>query len=410
MKQFLLALVLLSGFSSASFGQDAIYTANGNKLENARLTGVTDGKVSFSVQKQDKTSTFSFQRQNVLFAFSNTGNFLVISELGDDLTLAQQRLQAFLSAPLRPTNVDYLIKAVPLTVIPATIAYENETIVNYKTQEGKSASIPKSELIGILYRDGKHLLTQPIDAEVASLLIDARKQVDKNAVTVNQPSPSSSSVPVNQTVQTPVPMPETPKAATPQQAVQEVEKPQVTTVTTTITKKSESGKLSLSEEDYQYYRRKALQKVDEFVSYLNVITDKKLSASEKDNAIAQAAKLFMPAATIEVTSNSRPGARRYPIKDYLTRLKLLPYSSTKIEWSEVQYIKELSQAADGNYYGIITGQQTFAGYGANSEDIIYSDITKKNVRVKLQQYEKVVGGIASLNWDVLLGSIGVAAN
>ena len=146
--------------------------------------------------------------------------------------------------------------------------------------------------------------------------------------------------------------------------------------------------------------------MDEFVSYLNIITNKKLSAFEKDNAIAQATKLFMPASTIEVTSLNRPGARRYPIQEYLTRLKFLPYTYTKIEWSQVHYIKELSQAADGNYYGLITGEQMFRGYGTTN----YSDVIRKNVRVKLQSYGATVNGSERLRWDVLLGSIGVATN
>ena len=171
-----------------------------------------------------------------------------------------------------------------------------------------------------------------------------------------------------------------------------------------------TSKLVLSDADYQLYRAKALQRVDEFVSYLNVITNKSLSTVQKDEAIDQAVKLFMPAATIEVTSNSRPGSRRYPIRQYLSRLKLLPYSSAKIEWSEVQYIKEMSQAADGNYYGVITGQQTFVGYGNKGDNVLYSDVTPKRVRVKLERRQVTFNGADVVNWNLLLGNIGVAAN
>ena len=90
-------------------------------------------------------------------------------------------------------------------------------------------------------------------------------------------------------------------------------------------------------------------------------------------------------------------------------MKLLPYSSSKVEWSEIQYISELKQANDGNYYGTITGQQTFMGYGGRGgQDVIYSDVTQKNVKVKLQSYQKVIDGQNQANWEVLLGNIGVA--
>ena len=397
MKKLILSILFIISLNSASLAQDVIYTVNGNRIENAKLSGLTEDKVSFTVQKTDKPSSFSFQRQNVLIAFSQTGNFLVIKDLSSDLNQAQQQLQAYLTAPARSKERDFLVKAVPLTVIPAVIGYESETVVNYQNREGKSASILKTELIAIVYRDGRHtLLREP--AEVSPLLTDVQKQINRDqSTTITSPQPNQTPPPVSvvATPQTAAPLPFNEKK---QDVIQQQEG-----VIPTPT-----GKPILDEADYQLYRKKALQKVDEFVSYLNIITNKNLSINEKDEAIAQAVKLFMPAAMMEVTSKSRVGSRRYPIREYLTRLKLLPYNSTKIEWSEVQYIKELSQAADGNYYGIITGQQTFIGYG-NQNETIYTDIVQKNVRVKLQSYEKIVDGASSTSWGVLLGSIGVAA-
>ncbi|RAJ90081.1 hypothetical protein LX87_05510 [Larkinella arboricola] len=403
MKQFLLSILFCIGITSELLAQDVIYTANGNKLENAQLTGVTEDKISFTAQRAEKTSSFSFQRQNVLIAFSQTGHFLIIKDLSADLSQAQQQLQAFLSAPARSKEKDFLIKAVPLTVIPASISYESESVVNYQNSDGKSASISKGELVAILYRDGRHQLIHD-PTEAAPLLSSVKKQIESGITTAkSQPEATAPAQTPSQQLANLTPPAQTVASqpaneSKPEPAQQEhSSKPMVT-----------GNKPALNEAEYQIYRKKALQKVDEFVSYLNVITDKKLSLYEKDKAIVEAAKLFMPAATIEVTSNNRIGSRRYPIRDYLTRLKLLPYSSAKIEWSEVQYIKELSQAADGNYYGIITGQQTFIGYGSQGDNPIYSDVTQKNVRVKLQSYEKTVNGNTSVNWDVLLGSIGVA--
>ncbi|MGF7217440.1 hypothetical protein GGR92_003614 [Spirosoma lacussanchae] len=404
MKQTLLATLFFLVFPLLLSAQDAIYTANGNRISDAQLTGITEDKVSFTVQRDGKASTFNFQRANVLFAFSRTGNFLVINDLSSDLTKAQQQLSEYLSAPVRAGGREYLIRAVPLTVIPATIAYESDAIVNYKTTEGKSASIPKSELVGILYQDGRHQLLREA-AEIAPLLKDIGGQIKGETLAAKPQAPTASSP-----ESLPTPSPTAPTALpTDGAAKPEAVIPQAKVADKPLTSESATDvrKPALTEGEYQGYRKKALQKVDEFVSYLNIITDKKLPTYEKDKAIDQAARLFMPAATIAVTSISKPGARRYPIRDYLNRLKLLPYSSAQIEWSEVQYIKELSQAADGNYYGVITGQQTFIGYGSQDQ-VLYSDVVQKNVRVKLQSYGSTSDGVKSVKWDVLLGSIGVA--
>ena len=383
MKQTLLLFFLFFGSLSTSSAQDAIYTANGNRLNNARITDLTDDRVMFTVQQNDKLSPISLQRQNVLVAFRK-GNFLIISKLSPDLTQAKGALQTFLTTTAWQDK-DYLLRAVPFGVIAAKIAYENDAIVNYTTNDGKSASISKGELIAIFYSDGRHSVIRD-PSEAAPLLAELTKPIGTPIAQTTAP-------------QTAVPVAPEPTSVTqssseqPPRISQPMLSPQV-------------SKLVLSEMDYQHYRKKALDKVDEFASYLNVITDKSLSAYARNQAIDQAASLFMPAATIEVSSTKRPGARRYPIRTYLNNLKLLPYSSTHIEWTEVQYLKELSQAADGNYYGIITAQQTFIGQGTNTQ---YSDITPKNVRVKLERYNLTRDGQEDVKWNLLLGSIGITA-
>jgi hypothetical protein len=373
MKQFFLIVAIILQTSAALLAQDAIYTANGNRLDGARLIGISETSASFVVGNSDRADTLVLLRENLLIAFNKIGNYLVISELEDDLSLAQFRLDTFLTAPPRSPASDYLITAVPLTVVPAIISYESAALVNYRTQSGESASISKEELIGILYRDGRHaLLKDPVT--VAPLLIDVRAML---APAVTPPVPY-------------IPKPVVPGPDT---------------IATPSEEKSTSG---LDEAEYQSYRNKALQQVSQFVSYLNIITDKRLSTTVKDKAIAQAVKLFMPAATIEVTSG-KPGSRRYPIQDYLTRLKFLPYTSTRITWSQVQYVRELTKALDGNYYGLITGEQTFIGYGTSRKPM-YSDVVRKNVRVKMRPIDIVNNGKRDQQWEVLLGSIGVVAN
>ncbi|QKZ12087.1 hypothetical protein [Spirosoma sp. KUDC1026] len=392
MKQQLLVLFFLIGLSPVLYGQDAIYTANGNKLENARLTDIADDRITFTVQQSDKLSTYSFQRQNILVAFRK-GNFLVINNLSTDPAQAKKELETFLTTTAWQDK-DFLLRAVPFEVIPAKISYENDAVVNYLTSDGKSASISKGELVAILHSDGRHSLMQDrTPAEVASVLSSIKKPLGANIIST-QPS-----TPIQPTATTTPIAPETPPAPDPVPVL----KPDAPIP---APNNSQVNKLVLSEADYRHYRKKSLEKVEEFASYLKTIADKSRSDYEKNQAIDQAVKLFMPGSTMEVTSKSQPGSRRYPIRTYLTNLKRLNYRSVDIEWSEIQFLKELSQATDGNYYGVITGQQTFIGYGANT---IYTDITQKNVRVKLERYVTTVDGETNVKWALLLGSIGVSA-
>ena len=398
MKSQLLFLIFFLGLISKLCAQDAIYMANGNRFDNAQLIDITEDRVTFTVKQTDKLSTQNYQRDNVLVAFSK-GNFLVLKNLNSDLAQAKQELQTFLTTTAWQDQ-DYLLQAVPFMVIPAKISYENDAIINYVTNDGNSASISKGELIAIFYSDGRHSIVRditesaPILAELG-MPIGASLKVIANQKLIQKPVSTSVTKQQTETTSESITSPSADKQA----MIPTSQSSEITTVAPT-------DKTTLTDSDYRSYRKKALDKVDEFASYLNIITNKSLSLSERNQAVKLASELFMPAATIEVTSRKTPGARKYPISTYLNNLKLLPYSSAKIEWTEVQYIKELTKAADGNYYGIITGQQTFVGYGSNAT---YSDVTQKNVRVKLERLIDTRDGQDEMKWNLLLGSIGVSA-
>lgn len=155
------------------------------------------------------------------------------------------------------------------------------------------------------------------------------------------------------------------------------------------------------------YQQKALAKVDEFGLFVQRIANKELDADEKDKAIDEACKLFLEDAMIEVSSKKTGKVSSYKIREYLTRLKLLPrYGNIQLSWSDINYVEELKQTADGNYTGKIRGTQRFVGYSSAGK-VLYSDVTSKEVQVQLKSYSKIVDGRPNRDWEVLLGSIGV---
>ncbi|MEI7581228.1 hypothetical protein [Runella sp.] len=379
-KQLLSFSVFFWGVLYQVYCQEAIYLNNGNSFP-FKLTEATEEVVKYSELKGDRVLKRSFRRENVLIAFNAAGGYLIIAGLSLDPQQANQQITDLYNKPR--DNYDILVKSNPFKVIVGNISYASDEIINYKTSQGISGSVNKNELAAIIYRDGRHELSMPI-TEAVPLLEKATPEIERL-----KNEPVSTPLPVQNEVAAAAPVSETPK---------------------TTPAKSNRQKPVLDESELLSYREKSLRRVDEFVQYLNIITDKTLETDEKDKAIDQAAKLFLPDADIQVTSVNWSGIKTYPIKEYLKRLKLLPYNSTKIEWHEVNYVSELTQAGDGNYYGMISGTQTFTGYGTNNDDILYSDVTRKNVKVKLQSYQKSVEGQQQLNWEVLLGNIGVAVD
>ncbi|MEZ0485632.1 hypothetical protein [Fibrella aquatica] len=412
--RLILPFILLCLFSTANAQSnigpagDAIYLANGTRFKNAQIIEITEERVKFTVKRGETLTPYNYGRDLVLMAFTQEGNFLVIDEVSKDNAEADQQLKDFLMAPARTSSTDVLVRRTPLEVLRGQISYESEEVVNYQPVSGGAGSISKNELMIIFYRDGKHqVLTDFV--EMAPILTELRPQL---ITPVSRPviAPSPPNVPVTEPIaETPVaeapvvrPTPSRPERVinTPPAPV----RPPAPAPAAAI-----SGKPSLNETEYITYRTKAVQRVDEFVAYINIITDKSASGDDKDRAIREAQSLFMPDAKIEVTSaNKTIPPRSMSISTYLNRLKLLPYTYTEVTWSNVQYVKELTQGPDGNYYGMIAGQQKFTGYGKGNQ-VDYEDVTEKNVRVKLKSNQKLIDGQTETSWQVLLGSVGVGS-
>ncbi len=378
------------------WAQDIIYFENGDPLPNTRITAIDDTKVTLTVARDGTLKEHQFGRSRILLAFTKAGNYLLVSELSTNVDQARQQLQTLLNAPPRADSTDYLIKAVPLTVIPARISYESAEIVNYKTPDGTVASIGKGELIGILYKDGRHLLTTTA-GEAAPLLLEVRASLNPEGKAAEPPD---GAVSADQTTEKSLPSPALTEPAT-AVSLTETAVPPV---------KLPSGRIvALTDGEKENYRQQSLQRVEEFVAFIAIITDKGRSNDEKDKAIGLAKKLFLPDATIEVTSANRVGLRQMPVGQYLNRLKLLPYTYTRIEWIQSRFVKDLAQNTNGSYYGTIAGQQTFTGLGPNGK-VIYEDLTDKNVRVKLESRQTIIDGQEVDKWRILLGNVSVTAD
>ncbi len=415
MKHLYITIIILLSNVFTTQAQETLYWSNGSSFP-FKLVEATESIVKVGEMKGERMVKRSVPRENVLVAFNARGNYLLVSDLPSDPAQASQQIMNFYNAA-GPSN-DLLVQANPLKVIECSISYKSDNVVNYNTPQGTTASVNRNELALIIFKDGHHEFISP-PAEAATLLESAKAQIQK---AISQPAKKSvpeaqSNVVAQKTAEAaaePVPAPaqkwtEPVAEKQPEPAAQRQLGPVAQKPAEPVTRVAAPEK-GLSDEEISSYGKKGIKKVDEFVQYLNIISDKNIDPDKKDEAIDQAVKLFLADATIEVSSANLRGKRKYPVKDYLTRLKLLPYSSTNIAWNEVNYVKDLTEASDGNYYGTITGSQTFTGYGANNQDVMYSDVTQKSVKVKLQSYKKTVEGQQTTNWDILLGNVGISVN
>lgn len=163
----------------------------------------------------------------------------------------------------------------------------------------------------------------------------------------------------------------------------------------------------LSEEQLDAFKTEAAKKIAALSNYISIIADKSVNMPVRQKAVDLAVKLFVDKdQIIQVSSTNRSSIRSYRIGEYLNRLRVLPYSKVEVEWYDITYVSDYRYGSDGKYYAIATVFQKFRGYSAEGE-LLYEDVTRKNIEISVGQYTKRIGDQEYREWDVLLRQISV---
>lgn len=191
-----------------------------------------------------------------------------------------------------------------------------------------------------------------------------------------------------------------------QEAVYTSERSEEQTTTAQAAPDQEEEYIKLTDEQRQYFMDKAMQKSRDLGRYLRLISNKHEVEEDKLYAIKEALNLFVSdSSRVEVSSVNRDIKQQFIIREYLQRLRLLPYDKVELVWIKAQMVSRFRKGEDGRYYGIITAQQLFRGFLEN--DIAYQDVTEKNIEVVLDRYLVFDEGIKKHRWDVFLSDISV---
>ena len=181
-----------------------------------------------------------------------------------------------------------------------------------------------------------------------------------------------------------------------------------TTMQTGTVKGGEVVKSSDLNVNMELFSKKALQKTEEFSTYLQTISGVNTSRERAVKSINMACALFLnEESRVEVSSTNSAVKNKYKIRDYLNRLLFRSgqYDKIIIEYADINYASEFKKGTDGNYYGVVTFVQKFRGF--IDGNVVYGDITKRNLTIVLRQYDKAVEGGSEAGWDVYLADMGV---
>jgi|MudIll2142460700_1097286.scaffolds.fasta_scaffold59641_2 hypothetical protein len=162
--------------------------------------------------------------------------------------------------------------------------------------------------------------------------------------------------------------------------------------------------INLNEADIELFKKTTRQKVDEFQEHILIISNKDESRERRNLAEKEALKLFLADATMEISQLDENGnitivAR--PMGEYLYRLKVLPYTKVLIEFYDIAYVSNFTKGTDGRFYATATVFQKFTGF--TGDEIVYSDITKKEIEIIVDLVEDEFYN--QKHWKIFLGDI-----
>ena len=167
------------------------------------------------------------------------------------------------------------------------------------------------------------------------------------------------------------------------------------------------SEINLSAQDIEVFKQQTKQKVDEFQQYIVTIGSKDEPMDKRNLAEREALKLFFAGAQIEISAIDANGATvkvARPIQKYLARLKSLPYTKVVIKFYDIAYVSEFTKGPDGRYYSVATIIQEFTGF--NGDNIVYTDVTKKEVEIIIDLVEDPF--FHEKSWKIFLGDIKAA--
>jgi hypothetical protein len=405
-----LSLCLCLVATTTVFSQDRIYLQNDTK--DGKVVDITADKIKFQDPKREG-SVVTVARNKVLLLFNNAGHFLVIPKLTDDGEQSQFMIKDFINAVA--TGGEQTDKLITLQhdVINCHIEAEEIKTVKFSTAEGQK-QINKSALAVIIYKDGQHKVipdvkkvVEPLGAVQLSLALSrnttpTKAEEKKEEVAATEPvvQPVTATPAVDTAV----------KTTTTTTTEPTVDSAVATSTATPAGATEKTGKQQieeLGEVKFEEYERKALEKTNDLKIYIQQLCDRSLEWTDANKFIDQAVNLFVDEnARVETSTTTSQSITRYKIREYLRRIKLIQYDKVEIEWTNVQYVSKLRKGPDGNYYGIITFEQTFKGYSGDNQ-LQYSDVTRKNIEVVLKTYNRNVEGKSVPTWDVFLSEIKV---
>ena len=155
----------------------------------------------------------------------------------------------------------------------------------------------------------------------------------------------------------------------------------------------ESKPTELTKEQKEAFQLRAIQKVQDFLDYVKIISDSKVDKRLKDHSAKLSIELFVSDSILITDSILTDSAVSVPLKNYLTVLKSKK-TPVYIKTEKLHFSEPLTADSLNNYKGIIEAKIKIKGHSLT-----------KNIEVFLTEIDKNFGENKKDITEVRLGNI-----
>ena len=167
-----------------------------------------------------------------------------------------------------------------------------------------------------------------------------------------------------------------------------------------------SNNMQQSSYNLSGFEGRAIQKLEEFAGYIEIISNKTYDIKLREHALTLAAKLFYDKEIkIKNSDKQLSSMSVLELNDYLNSILENGYAKIVVEISDQDYVENLKQSKTDSYSGKLIFEQTNTYY--KNKDVKEKTTEKKEVDIILEKSDKNFGKRTMSVWNVFLGEIRV---
>lgn len=160
---------------------------------------------------------------------------------------------------------------------------------------------------------------------------------------------------------------------------------------------------TLSNEQLNVFQQRAQQKLDDFINYIEIISNKTYDSELRLLARNQIVELFADSSILVHVAAGKVEKNPQPVSAFLNEIYLSEYDSIKIKTDSVVVAQPIKADEATTYIGYVTAKVNIKGY--KNGQVYFNSVAIQKAKTIIRKTEKRFGEETKTIWTVGLGEL-----